>query len=70
MRHLEQQNKVLETKLELLHSGPRAESNIESMFRTYIGTLQSQLGSLEKDKRYLEADFQKNHSQVEDNKFM
>ncbi|XP_060788464.1 keratin, type II cytoskeletal 8 [Neoarius graeffei] len=66
--HLEQQNKKLETKLQLLQSSPETESNLEPMYKTYINMLQSQLNTLEKHKEYLKADAQRAHLLVDENK--
>lgn len=67
MRHLEQQNKILETKLRLLQSSAPTESNIEPMFRTFINMLRSQLNSLQNENEYLTADLKRVHSRVEEN---
>lgn len=68
MRHLEQQNKMLETKLQLLQSGPPIESNMEYTFKMYISTLQSELSSLQNDEVYLNTELRSVESLVEDNK--
>lgn len=59
---------MLETKLQLLQSGPETESNVDSMFKTYISTLQSQLNTLKNHKEYLKAELQNVLSLVEENK--
>ncbi|KAI5095347.1 keratin, type II cytoskeletal 8 [Silurus meridionalis] len=69
VRHLEQQNKMLETKLQLLQSGPKTDPDFESMFRTYILKLQSQLNTLENHKELLNAELRSVHLLVEGNKY-
>lgn len=68
VRHLEQQNKVLETKLQLLQSSPPTESNMEYTFNMYISTLQSELSTLQNNEAYLNAELHSVESLVEDNK--
>ncbi|XP_026783690.3 intermediate filament protein ON3 [Pangasianodon hypophthalmus] len=69
VRHLEQQNKMLETKLQLLQSSPQTKSNMESMFKMYISTLESQLNTFKNNKEHLKAELQNVHSLMEDNKY-
>ncbi|KAK3540528.1 hypothetical protein QTP70_033760 [Hemibagrus guttatus] len=66
--HLEQQNKMLETKLRLLQSGPQTQSNMESVFKMYIGNLESQLKNLNTSKELLKAKLWNSRSLVEENK--
>ncbi|KAF3812575.1 hypothetical protein GH733_019377 [Mirounga leonina] len=40
VRHLEQQNKILETKWSLLQQQKTARSNIDNMFESYVSNLQ------------------------------
>ncbi|KAG7472000.1 hypothetical protein MATL_G00103840 [Megalops atlanticus] len=66
VRFLEQQNKMLETKWNLLQSQTTAPSNIDSMFEAYIANLRRQLDSLGNDKMRLEADLHNMQGLVED----
>uniref|UniRef100_A0A8C4S069 Keratin, type II cytoskeletal 8-like n=1 Tax=Erpetoichthys calabaricus TaxID=27687 RepID=A0A8C4S069_ERPCA len=70
VRFLEQQNKMLETKWNLLQEqgggAGGARSNIEPMFEAYIANLRRQLDSLGQDKIRLEADLQNMQGLVED----
>uniref|UniRef100_A0A8D1GNR2 Keratin, type II cytoskeletal 8 n=1 Tax=Sus scrofa TaxID=9823 RepID=A0A8D1GNR2_PIG len=54
VRHLEQQNKVLETKWNLLQQQKTARSNIDNMFESYINNLRRQLETLAQEKLKLE----------------
>merc|ERR1711962_1192949 len=54
-RFLEQQNKMLETKWNLLQGQTTTRSNIDAMFEAYINNLRRQLDSLGKNKVELEA---------------
>lgn len=70
VRFLEQQNKVLETKWELLQqqttrsgSGPQ---NLESFFESYISCLRKQLDSLLGAKGSLEGELKSMQDLVED----
>ncbi|MEQ2166019.1 Keratin, type II cytoskeletal 8 [Goodea atripinnis] len=56
VRFLEQQNKMLETKWNLLQGQTTTRSNIDAMFEAYIANLRRQLDSLGNDKMKLEAD--------------
>uniref|UniRef100_A0A3Q4BW31 IF rod domain-containing protein n=1 Tax=Mola mola TaxID=94237 RepID=A0A3Q4BW31_MOLML len=56
VRFLEQQNKMLETKWNLLQGQTTTRSNIDAMFEAYITNLRRQLDSLGNDKMKLEAD--------------
>jgi len=66
VRFLEQQNKMLETKWNLLQGQTTTRSNIDSMFEAYIGNLRRQLDSLGNDKMRLEADLHNMQGLVED----
>ena len=68
MRHLEQQNKMLETKWNLLQGQTAASSNVEPMLKTYISNLQRQLECLNNDKRKLDMENDVMHKHVEDYK--
>ncbi|KAG7332729.1 hypothetical protein KOW79_004563 [Hemibagrus wyckioides] len=66
--YLEQQNKMLETKLRLLQNGPQVQSNMESVFKMYIGNLESQLKTLNASGEHLKAELRSSRSLVEENK--
>merc|ERR1719244_1133864 len=66
VRFLEQQNKMLETKWNLLQGQTTTRSNIDSMFEAYISNLRRQLDSLGNDKMRLEADLHNMQGLVED----
>lgn len=66
MRFLEQQNKMLETKWNLLQGQTATRSNIDAMFEAYIANLRRQLDSLGNDKMKLEADLHNMQGLVED----
>ncbi|PWS22861.1 hypothetical protein DKP78_16165, partial [Enterococcus faecium] len=56
VRFLEQQNKMLETKWNLLQGQTTARSNIDSMFEAYIANLRRQLDGLGNEKIKLEGE--------------
>ncbi|KAJ8258181.1 hypothetical protein GJAV_G00194060 [Gymnothorax javanicus] len=66
VRFLEQQNKMLETKWNLLQNQTTTRSNIDAMFEAYIANLRRQLDSLGNDKIRLEADLHNMQGLVED----
>uniref|UniRef100_A0A1A8QUS9 Keratin 5 n=1 Tax=Nothobranchius rachovii TaxID=451742 RepID=A0A1A8QUS9_9TELE len=66
VRFLEQQNKMLETKWNLLQGQTTTRSNIDAMFEAYIANLRRQLDSLGNDKIKLEADLHNMQGLVED----
>ncbi|KAM4045500.1 keratin, type II cytoskeletal cochleal-like [Anomaloglossus baeobatrachus] len=72
VRFLEQQNKVLETKWDLLQQqgGPSStssqKSNIEALFNAYINSLKSQLDSLQSNKGRLESELRNEQDRVEE----
>ncbi|XP_006030688.1 keratin, type II cytoskeletal 8-like, partial [Alligator sinensis] len=70
VRFLEQQNKVLSTKWELLqqqgHSGPRKD--LSSLFENYIQNLRRQLDSIHGQRGQLESELQNMQNYVEDYK--
>ncbi|XP_033825450.1 intermediate filament protein ON3-like [Periophthalmus magnuspinnatus] len=68
VRHLEQENKMLETKWKMLEGQTRATSNVEPMLKAYIASLQKQLDLLNQDKTRLEADNEVMHKSVDDYK--
>ncbi|XP_035579212.1 keratin, type II cytoskeletal 8-like [Zalophus californianus] len=56
VRHLEQQNKILETKWSLLQRQKTAQSNIDDMFESYISNLWGQVDTLGQEKLKLEVE--------------
>ncbi|XP_073325829.1 intermediate filament protein ON3-like [Pagrus major] len=68
VRHLEQQNKMLETKWNLLQGQTAASSNVEPMLRTYINNLQRQLECINNDKHKLDMENDVMHKHVDDYK--
>ncbi|XP_055043338.2 keratin, type II cytoskeletal 8 [Misgurnus anguillicaudatus] len=66
VRFLEQQNKMLETKWNLLQQQTVTRSNIDAMFEAYINNLRRQLDGLGNDKMKLEADLHNMQGLVED----
>ncbi|XP_076860093.1 intermediate filament protein ON3 isoform X2 [Brachyhypopomus gauderio] len=66
VRHLEQQNKILETKWQLMQDETRASSDLEPAMKAYITTLQAQLHGLEREKDKWDSELQRTVSQVEE----
>ncbi|XP_041095198.1 keratin, type II cytoskeletal 8-like [Polyodon spathula] len=66
VRFLEQQNKMLETKWNLMQGQTTTKSNINAMFEAYIANLRRQLDSLGNDKMKLESDLNNMQNMVED----
>ncbi|KAJ8371500.1 hypothetical protein AAFF_G00307790 [Aldrovandia affinis] len=66
VRFLEQQNKMLETKWELLHVQTISRSNIEPLFEAYMASLRQQLDIVSNDKTKLEGELRNTQSLVED----
>ncbi|KAL2091007.1 hypothetical protein ACEWY4_013270 [Coilia grayii] len=66
VRFLEQQNKVLETKWELLQGQKPQPSNIEPMFEAYMANLRRQLDVVNNDKIKLDGELRNMQSLVED----
>ncbi|XP_029089586.1 LOW QUALITY PROTEIN: keratin, type II cytoskeletal 8-like [Monodon monoceros] len=66
VRHLEQQNKILETKWNLLQQQKTARSNIDNMFESYINNLWRQLETLAQEKLKLEVELGNMQGLVED----
>ncbi|XP_069086747.1 keratin, type II cytoskeletal 8 [Pleurodeles waltl] len=71
VRFLEQQNKMLETKWNLLQNQKTTRSNMDSMFEAYINNLRRQLDNLGQEKLKLESELGNMQGMVEDfkNKF-
>lgn len=57
MLSLEQQNKILETKWNLLQQQPMTHSNMDNIFESYINNLRWQLDLLAQEKLKLELEF-------------
>lgn len=68
VRFLEQQNKMLETKWNLLQEQTTSRSNIDGMFDSYISNLRRQLDSLGSERIKLEGDLKNMQGMVEDYK--
>lgn len=68
VRFLEQQNKVLETKWNLLqqHGSTATKINTEPMFEAYINNLRRQLDGLVSDRGRLDAELRNVQDLVED----
>uniref|UniRef100_A0A8C3UZ91 IF rod domain-containing protein n=1 Tax=Catharus ustulatus TaxID=91951 RepID=A0A8C3UZ91_CATUS len=68
VRFLEQQNRVLETKWELLQqqAGPTGGRNLDPFFETYISGLRKQLDGLSSEKLQLETELKSFQDMVED----
>lgn len=64
--HLEQQNKMLETKWSLLQDQTIASSKIDAMFQAYIADLQRHLDTLGHEKLRLEGELHNMKDLVED----
>ncbi|XP_029811035.1 keratin, type II cytoskeletal 8 [Suricata suricatta] len=66
VRHLEQQNKILETKWSLLQQQKTSRSNMDNMFESYINNLRRQLETLGQEKLKLEVELGNMQGLVED----
>uniref|UniRef100_A0A670ZBQ9 IF rod domain-containing protein n=1 Tax=Pseudonaja textilis TaxID=8673 RepID=A0A670ZBQ9_PSETE len=68
VRFLEQQNKVLETKWDLLYQqgSPALRDNLEPIYEAYIETLRRQFDSLCNDKNHLDIELKNTQELVED----
>ncbi|XP_074835546.1 keratin, type II cytoskeletal 8-like [Carettochelys insculpta] len=66
VRFLEQQNKMLETKWELLQGRKTTRSNMNSLFEAYISNLRRQLDGMGQEKLRLEAELSNMQALVED----
>ncbi|XP_030632092.1 intermediate filament protein ON3 [Chanos chanos] len=66
VRFLEQQNKMLETKWDLLQSQAPGRSNIEPMFEAYMANLRRQLDVVNNDKTKLDGELRNMQGLVED----
>uniref|UniRef100_A0A3Q1HIK0 IF rod domain-containing protein n=1 Tax=Anabas testudineus TaxID=64144 RepID=A0A3Q1HIK0_ANATE len=68
VRFLEQQNKMLETKLELLQGQGVTRSNVEPLFEAYMAGLRRQMDLVNNDKTKLDGELRNMQSLVEDYK--
>ena len=66
VRFLEQQNKMLQTKWQLLQNQTTASSNIEPMLKSYISSLERQLEGVSNEKLRLDMENMVMHKNVED----
>lgn len=66
VRHLEQQNKILETKWNLLQQQKTSRSNMDNTFESYIDNLRRQLETLGQEKLKLEVELGNMQGLVED----
>eukprot|EP00064_Thunnus_orientalis_P018634 superscaffoldBa00004353_g18737 len=68
VRFLEQQNKMLETKLELLQVQGVGRSNVEPLFEAYMAGLRRQMDLVNNDKTKLDGELRNMQGLVEDYK--
>ncbi|XP_058487649.1 intermediate filament protein ON3-like [Solea solea] len=68
VRYLEQQNKMLETKLELMQGQGVGRSNVEPMFEAYMAGLRRQMDLVNNDKTKLDGELRNMQGLVEDYK--
>ncbi|KAK7915753.1 hypothetical protein WMY93_011514 [Mugilogobius chulae] len=68
VRFLEQQNKMLETKLELLQGQGVSRSNVEPLFEAYMAGLRRQMDLVNNDKTKLDGELRNMQGLVEDYK--
>nr|XP_041743210.2 keratin, type II cytoskeletal 8-like isoform X2 [Coregonus clupeaformis] len=66
VRFLEQQNKMLETKFDLLHGDQTGRSNIEPLFEAYMANLRRQMDVVNNDKTKLDGELRNMQGLVED----
>ncbi|XP_061760895.1 keratin, type II cytoskeletal 8-like [Nerophis ophidion] len=66
VRFLEQQNKMLETKWQLMQEQTTSRSNIDAMFEAYIANLRRQLDGFGNEKIKLEGELRNMQGLVED----
>ncbi|XP_026126542.1 keratin, type II cytoskeletal 8-like [Carassius auratus] len=65
VRKLEQENKILETKWQLLQNEAKPESKLEPMLKSYIASLQAKLERVNKDREHLDAELRNAQTQAE-----
>ncbi|XP_029509418.1 keratin, type II cytoskeletal 8-like isoform X1 [Oncorhynchus nerka] len=63
---LERQNKVLETKFDLLHGKQTGRSNIEPLFEAYMANMRCQMDLVNNDKTKLDGELRNMQGLVED----
>ncbi|XP_034062174.1 intermediate filament protein ON3 [Gymnodraco acuticeps] len=68
VRFLEQQNKMLETKLDLLQGQGAVRSNVEPLFEAYMAGLRRQMDLVNNDKTKLDGELRNMQGLVEDYK--
>lgn len=68
VRHLEQQNKMMETKWNMMKGQTTASSSVEPMLKSYIASLQQHLDFLNNDKHRLDMENNVMHKSVNDSK--
>lgn len=68
VRHLEQQNKVLETRLKIMLEKGDYKSNIDQIVAAFGNNLMSQRDRLRNDRDKLEKELARTQALVEDNK--
>ncbi|XP_037535623.1 keratin, type II cytoskeletal 8 [Nematolebias whitei] len=68
VRYLEQQNKMLETKLDLLQGQGVTRSNVEPLFEAYMAGLRRQMDLVNNDKTKLDGELRNMQGLVEDYK--
>ncbi|XP_067880895.1 keratin, type II cytoskeletal 8-like [Heterodontus francisci] len=64
VRHLEQQNKMLETKWSVLQQQGDSSSDCEDLYKAYINALTRQLETLKHDKGRLDSELHQMHNSV------
>jgi len=68
VRFLEQQNKMLETKLDLLQAQGVGRSNVEPLFEAYMAGLRRQMDLVHNDRTKLDGELRNMQGLVEDYK--
>ncbi|XP_031437938.1 intermediate filament protein ON3 [Clupea harengus] len=68
VRHLEQQNKMLEAKWQVLNAETRPPSKCEPLLKAHIQGLETQLQQLALNKQHLHTELRSVHEEVEDKK--
>ncbi|KAG7268403.1 hypothetical protein CRUP_016277 [Coryphaenoides rupestris] len=66
VRFLEQQNKMLETKLDLMQGQGMGRSNVEPLFEAYLAGLRRQMDLVNNDKTKLDGELRNMQTLVED----
>ncbi|XP_066544022.1 keratin, type II cytoskeletal 8 isoform X2 [Amia ocellicauda] len=68
VRCLEQQNKVLETRLHILLDKDNYKSNVDQIVAEFSGNLKNQINGLAQDRQKLQTELSRTQGQVEDHK--